>query len=191
MRQQPIAGCRLPGAAERAASVPGLAGRKMPYSTGPNLQRYKPPPSSLSASSLSTQLASSSISSAISSATCAATALARRAAAERLPPSRLASSGRSCRAPAAPAARLASPRRVAPLPPPTPRKARFQTHQGQVGHVAPRADVQRGENPLRRREQRPNQSPFLSRGPGAAHVAVCVWVCDALVINRFQYFSVL
>jgi hypothetical protein len=38
--------------------------------------------------------------------------------------------------------RRASPRRVAPLPPPTPRKARFQTHQAQVGRVAPRADDQ-------------------------------------------------
>jgi hypothetical protein len=37
---------------------------------------------------------------------------------------------------------LASPRAVAPLPPPTPRKARFQTHRGQGGRVAPRADDQ-------------------------------------------------
>ncbi len=113
------------------------------------------PPSSLSASSLSAsspsaQLASSSISSAISAATALLMLLARFAA----------------------AARAAAP--------PTPRKARFETHQAQVGHVAPRADVQRGQNPLGRREQGPNQSPFLSRGPDAAHVAVCVGVCVRL-----------
>jgi hypothetical protein len=56
-------------------------------------------------------------------------------------------------------------RRVAPLPPPTPRKARFQTHRGQVGHVAPRADDQLHAEPLRNLVQGPNQSPFLSRGP--------------------------
>jgi hypothetical protein len=73
------------------------------------------------------------------------------------------------------APRPASPRRVAPLPPPTPRKARFQTHRAQVGRAAPRADDQ--HIPLLcRREQGHNQSPFLSRGPDAAHVAVCVCV---------------
>jgi hypothetical protein len=52
-----------------------------------------------------------------------------------------------------------------------------QPNKAQVGHVAPRADVQRGADPLRRRGQGPNQSLFLSRGPDAAHVAVCPCVC--------------
>jgi hypothetical protein len=92
------------------------------------------------------------------------------------PPSSLSASSLSPAACTRRAPRLAS-RRVAPLPPPTPRKARFETHRGKVGHVAPRADVQRGGQPLRCREQGPNQSAFLSRGPDAAHVAVCVCVC--------------
>jgi hypothetical protein len=61
--------------------------------------------------------------------------------------------------------RLASRRAVAPLPPPTPRKARFETHQGQVGHVAQRADRQLHADPRRTLVQGQNQSPFLSRGP--------------------------
>jgi hypothetical protein len=64
-------------------------------------------------------------------------------------------------------------RRVAPLPPPTPRKARFETHQAQVGHVAPfLADDQLHAVPRRNLAQGQNQSPFLSRGPDAAHTTV-------------------
>jgi hypothetical protein len=51
------------------------------------------------------------------------------------------------------------------VPPPTPRKARFETHQAQVGHVAPRSDDQLHAEPSRTLVQGQNQSPFLSRGP--------------------------
>jgi hypothetical protein len=55
--------------------------------------------------------------------------------------------------------------------------ARFETHQGQGSHVAPRADDQLHAEPLRSLVQGQSQSRFLRRGPDAAHVAVCVWAC--------------
>jgi hypothetical protein len=74
--------------------------------------------------------------------------------------------------------RLASPRAMAPLPPPTPRKVRFQTHPGQGGHVEPRAEVQPGADRAATSCRDRTRAPSSARGLNACDMLLC-YCCSA------------